>query len=53
VSLSEGYTSGGQELTITGHSFDATETIEVTVGDVACTVKEYSAKQIKCETGAT
>ena len=53
MNLSEGYTSGGQELKISGHSFDATETIEVTVDDVVCTVKEYSAKQIKCETGAT
>lgn len=52
VDISEGYTSGGQELTITGHSFDANESIEVTVGDAVCTVKEFNSKQIKCETSA-
>jgi hypothetical protein len=53
INLSTGYTTGGQELIITGYSFDGDNLPQVTVGDATCDVKEYSATQIKCETGST
>jgi hypothetical protein len=53
INLSSGYTTGGQELIIEGHALDADDSLEVTVGDTPCIVKDFSRTQIRCETSAT
>jgi hypothetical protein len=50
VDVSAGYSTGGQELTITGYSLDANESLEVMVGDEPCTITESGRNQIKCLT---
>jgi hypothetical protein len=51
ISASSGYTTGGQDLTITGYGLTGTS-VGVTVGGVACEVLEHSLREIKCKTGA-
>jgi hypothetical protein len=47
ISASGGYTSGGQELTITGTSLNGTA-IAIEVDGTACTVTSSSIQEIKC-----
>jgi hypothetical protein len=51
IDKNSGYTSGGQEVTITGKSLNATNA-EVMIADTACTVTSSSFYEIKCTTGS-
>jgi hypothetical protein len=42
-----GYSSGGQNLTITGHGF--TGNISITVDGVNCTLTQYHEESMSCE----
>lgn len=54
VSAADGYTTGGQTLTIDGWGLkgDALANVTVTVDGVDCKVTESTLEQIKCVTGA-
>lgn len=52
ISYNEGYTTGGQHITIKGNAFNGTN-INVMVGDVECSVTDSSLDYIKCVTGAS
>jgi len=51
ISASQGYTSGGQTVTITGHGFNDPN-IDIQIDGVACAVKSYNQDTVTCETGA-
>lgn len=51
VSASQGYTSGGQLLTIKGHGF-LSDSVSVKVAGADCLIKSKSKTQISCETSA-
>ena len=51
ISESGGSTNGGQTLTISGNSFGRAKSVEVTVDDVVCEVKEVVDDTITCVTG--
>ena len=51
VSSSSGYTTGGQEFTISGHGLNGTN-VSVLVDGVACKVTEALNGAIQCLTGA-
>lgn len=53
INYNTGYITGGQELVIQGHGFGGDASIQngeilntpvVTIGDVACTVKEFTGE---------
>ena len=50
VDVSAGYTSGGQKVTVTGKSLNATNAV-VMIDDVACEVTSSTFYEIKCTTG--
>lgn len=52
ISQSEGYLTGGQELTIKGWGFNGTE-VSVEIDGIACEVVTAEREQITCITGAT
>ena len=54
VSAASGYTTGGQELTITGWGLKGAtlDDVEVLVDGVACDVKSSSLGSITCVTGS-
>ena len=54
IDRSDGYTTGGQTLTINGWGLKGvtTEDVEVTVDGVACEVQSHGKEQIVCKTGA-
>ena len=47
VSASEGYTSGGKEIVITGTSLDGSE-VSVDVDGTACDITELSESALTC-----
>ena len=51
ISQTSGSVAGGQEIVITGSSFDRATTVEVSVDDVACDVKDVTDFTITCVTG--
>jgi hypothetical protein len=51
VSAPSGYTTGGQEFTISGHGLNGTD-VSVLVDGVACEVTEALSGAIQCVTGA-
>lgn len=51
INHSGGYTSGGQEVIITGKSLNAT-VADVKIADTACTVTSSTFYEIKCTTGS-
>jgi len=51
ISATQGYTSGGQVLTVKGHGFSS-EKISVTLDGIACKVLETHVDYFKCLTGA-
>jgi hypothetical protein len=51
ISAHSGYTSGGQELTITGYGLTGAS-VGVTVDGVDCVDVRHSLREIKCTTGA-
>lgn len=51
VSFNQGYTTGGQHITIKGSAFNGTN-INVMVGGVECRVTDSDLDYIKCVTGA-
>ena len=53
VSWNTGYTTGSQEIKITGVSLNGTTSVEVTAGGVNCTVTESDLDYIKCVTGSS
>ena len=52
VSHDYGFTTGGQQLTISGQGFNGTN-VSVSVDGVACEVQEAAYDQITCTTGVT
>lgn len=51
LSASAGSSIGGQELVITGNSFDKAKTVEVLVDDVPCDISDVTVDTITCITG--
>lgn len=51
ISETSGSIKGGQEIVITGSSFDRSKTVEVSVDDVDCQVTEVTGTTITCVTG--
>jgi hypothetical protein len=51
ISATEGYSTGGQTLVISGKALSGTSTT-VTVDDIDCVVKSQTTLEITCETGA-
>ena len=49
VSAAAGYTSGGQEITITGTSLDG-KSVDIIVGDVPCEISSVTASSVVCQT---
>lgn len=52
ITQSSGFTSGGQELTISGFGFNGTD-VSVTVDGVECVVSSNERETIVCVTGVT
>ena len=52
IDVTSGYTSGGQEITLTGTSLNGTTTDDavVEVDGVACVVTQSDYYELKCET---
>jgi hypothetical protein len=48
MSYHTGYTSGGQNLTVTGHGF-GNGNISATLGGVPCKVTKYQERAFSCE----
>jgi hypothetical protein len=51
VSASAGYTTGGQDITVTGTSLDGN--VDVTVGGVPCEISSVSESSVTCQTTET
>lgn len=50
IDYTEGYTTGGQTITIKGHGFNG-DVFDVTIDGVACKVFENDLHYLKCITG--